>query len=319
LFSQLNSPNYFSVYPPLCQFGFWLGATLSQSSIFGSVVVMKFYLFFFECGTIFLLPKLCTAFGIDKKNALIYALNPLVIIELCGNLHFEAVMIFFLLLSLWLFQFPEKFWLAVGAFALAVCGKLLPLLFLPLVIRRLGLWKGVLFSSAVFVITLLLFVPIIDVSVVANFLSSVKLYFQTFEFNASLYYIARFFGNQILEYDVVSKFGVMLALCSLVVVAAIALRHPIETLHVLSEKMLLSLAAYFFFATTVHAWYLATLVALSVFSRYRFAVVWSGMAAVSYATYQSVPYQEQFWLTAIEYAVVFGVLIFEWRQSSATT
>lgn len=75
--------------------------------------------------------------------------------------------------------------------------------------------------------------------------------------------------------------------------------------------MLFSIATYFFFATTIHPWYLTTLVALSVVSRYRFALVWSGMATLSYSIYQSIPYQEQTIFACIEYAVVFGVLMVE--------
>lgn len=324
LLSKLNSPNYFSVYPALCQLGFWLGASLSPSSVFGSVVVMKLYLFLFECGTLFLLPALCAAAGIDKKNTLVYALNPLVIIELCGNLHFEAVMIFFLVLTLYLLRSidaaPTKnSWLAALTLSLSASAKLLPLMFLPLLTRRLGWRSGVWFSAATLSLTLLFLALVVPLSIVENFFSSVKLYFQTFEFNASLYTAARFVGNRFFEYAVVSKFGTALALVSALIIVVLALRRPALTMLQCAETMLFSLATYFVFATTVHPWYLTTLVALSAFSRYRFGIGWSGAAALSYAAYQSPPYQEQAWLTVIEYVVVFGVFVVERQQFRQAT
>ena len=47
LFAQLNSPEYFTIYPPVAQAIFALACWLFPHSIFGSAVVMKVFLFFF--------------------------------------------------------------------------------------------------------------------------------------------------------------------------------------------------------------------------------------------------------------------------------
>lgn len=318
LFAKLNSPNYFSVYPALCQLGFWLGAVLSPSSVFLSVVVMKLYLLLFECGTLFLLPKLCEAIGVDKKNTHYYGLNPLVIIEISGNLHFEAVMIFFLILTLYLFCLSEEkkhveIWRGALSLALSASTKLLSLIFLPVFMKRLGWARGASFAMLTMLLVTMLLLLLVPLASGANFFSSIQLYFKTFEFNASFYAVARWVATTFIGGEAASTAGVWLGGFALIAILGIAIFHDANTLRSSAEAMLLSLAVYFFLATTIHPWYLTTLVALSAISRSRFALVWSGMVTLSYATYQSIPYQEQAILTFIEYAVVFGTLSVEWR------
>jgi hypothetical protein len=47
---------------------------------------------------------------------------------------------------------------------------------------------------------------------------------------------------------------------------------------------------------------------LSVITGYRFSIVWSLVVVLSYATYQTKMYEENLWLTAVEYVAVFVVL-----------
>jgi hypothetical protein len=45
---------------------------------------------------VFLLPYLLKLYGVNAWHAVIYVLNPLVILEEMGNLHAEGIMVFFL-------------------------------------------------------------------------------------------------------------------------------------------------------------------------------------------------------------------------------
>src|SRR3989337_856678 len=101
LFVNLNSKNYFTVYPPVAQFIFWISAACS-SSIYGSLLILKVIIFLCEIGSMVLIKKLLNHFKLPLTRLLVYALNPLVILELSGNAHLEGVMIFALLLSLYL-------------------------------------------------------------------------------------------------------------------------------------------------------------------------------------------------------------------------
>ena len=59
LYTKLNSPKYFTIYPPIAQSVFAFACWLFPNSIFGSVVVMKTFLFLSELGSLLLRPLSC--------------------------------------------------------------------------------------------------------------------------------------------------------------------------------------------------------------------------------------------------------------------
>jgi alpha-1,6-mannosyltransferase len=61
---------------------------------------------------------------------------------------------------------------------------------------------------------------------------------------------------------------------------------------------------YLAMATSVHPFSVAPLLAFSVFSSYRFAVLWSWLVFFSYAGYTEQGFQENLLLTLLEYAVL---------------
>lgn len=311
LFRQLNSPNYFTVYPPVNQVLFGMGSYMAPGilpdSFIANVIWMRIPLVLCEIGSLWLMVKILRRLRINPNLALLYGLNPLVIIELTGNLHFEAVMIFFSLLAVWLLM-QNRLLLSAGALALAIGTKLLPLLLLPLAVHYLGWRKGVLYSLLTGVVAAALFAPFASVELVRNVLSSINLYFQKFEFNASVYYVLRAVGYWIKGYNAIERIGFWLSITTTLSILWIAFRW--RTVPV-SVQLIATLTLYFAFATTVHPWYITTLIAASVFTRFRYPVVWSALIPLSYYTYHTQPYNENLWLTTAEYAIVVVVLIAE--------
>ncbi|GAB3203247.1 hypothetical protein ABID22_000954 [Pontibacter aydingkolensis] len=304
LYQQLNSQQYFSVYPPVTQAVFWLSATLSPESIKGSIVVMRFILILAELGSILLLLRLLRKMALPEKHLLLYALNPLVIVELTGNLHFEAIMIFFLLLALHQLFYQRSIVSGV-AFGLAIGAKLIPLMFLPFLLRKLGFYKFVVFAASALFILIAIFYPLVNLELLQNMWQSIDLYFQRFEFNASFYYLLRWLGFRLTGYNQIAILGPLLSLITLVVIIALAFVKKLASIRRLAGYMAVALTVYLFLATTVHPWYICTVLALTVVSNFRYAVVWSGLAILTYATYRHTPYHEDLGLVTLEYTLVF--------------
>jgi len=322
LHNHLNSKEYFTIYPPIAQYIFWIAVKISPHSVFGSVMVMRIFILMAEIGSIILIMKLLDRFNISKKNILLYALNPLIILELTGNLHFEAFIIFFLLLSVF-FLAKRSFLLSAASIGFAICSKLVPLIFLPSFIGRLTKRNLLMYFSIVAITCLLLFYPFFDWELFNSMQSSVGLYFNKFEFNASLYYVVREFGYKLYGYNIIQTVGWKLALLTFFMIMGYVWirhkqskeKHEETNHHVLFQDWMWILSIYLLFTTTLHPWYISTLLALAVFTPYRYVVIWTGLIFLTYAGYSVDSFHEVLWLTAIEYALVIGYLVFElWQR-----
>jgi len=75
--------------------------------------------------------------------------------------------------------------------------------------------------------------------------------------------------------------------------------------------MLFAVSFYYFTATTVHPWYIATLLILSIFTNYKFPLIWSFAIVLSYLAYTNANNTENLWLISIEYLIVYGFFVWE--------
>jgi len=315
---ELSGSNYTN-YPPLNQLIFAIAGLFAGKSILGSVIVMRFIIIGTDLGTLYFGKKLLENLNLPVNRIFWYILNPFIIIELTGNLHFEGVMLFFLIWSLYLLH-KKKWILSAVVFAASVSLKLVPLLFLPLLLRyftaensqnRLKFWKLCLYYLIVVVLVIFSFLPFLSSALISNFSASIGLWFQKFEFNASVYYLVRWIGFQVKGYNIIETAGKVLPVVVILILGGFAIFRKNNSAQRLITTMLLGVSVYFFLSTTVHPWYIATPLLFSVFTRYRFAVIWSFMVILSYAAYSDTVFRENLWLVALEYFVVIGMFIYE--------
>lgn len=352
LYAGMGSLNgsHFTNYPPLNQLCFVIAGIFAGKSILGSAIVLRLLIIAADFGTLYFGKKLLEKLKLPAKNIFWYILNPFIIIELTGNLHFEGVMIFFLVWSLYLLHIG-KWKQAAVVFACSVSVKLIPLLFLPLFFKyfrkrsldctqgdinnviasvtkqsvsikeiastktsRNDILKLVSFYSIVGITTVLLFLPFYSSAFVSNYAQTVGLWFQNFEFNASIYYIAREIGYWFRGYNEIAIIGKILPLLVILFVLFMAFFKKNTTTKQLIQTMLFAFAFYLFLSTTIHPWYIATLLILSVFTNYKFPLVWSFAIILSYLAYMQIDKadkSENLYIIALEYVIVFTVFLYE--------
>jgi hypothetical protein len=368
---SLNASHYTN-YPPINQLCFVIAGFFAGKSILGSVIIMRLLIIAADIGILFYGKKLLEKLHLPTHHIFWYLLNPFIIIELTGNLHFEPVMIFFLIWSVYLLH-CGKWKLAAVIFALSVSVKLIPLLFLPLfyqffvrknkeVLKQsqylsgqhdknvnviankikqsvskteitssqtprndeqdsslsLRMTKLLTFYIIVGITTLLLFLPFYSSKFVNNYRQSVELWFQHFEFNASFYYVAREIGYGFRGYNEIAVIGKYIPIVVMVFILILTFFRKNKTTIALISGMLFVLSFYYFTATTVHPWYIATLVILSIFTNYKFPLVWSMAIILSYLAYANSNNIENLWIIGLEYIVVYSVFIWEVFFKKAT-
>ena len=307
---QLNSPGYYSIYPPVLQSVFGFSVWLGSGQLLTSIIVLRVLVLLAELGSMVLIWKLLKVWKLSERNLMLYALNPLVIIEFAGNLHGEVFMVFFLLLSLWLLA-EKRQWLSAAAFGLSVGTKLLPIMFLPFYIKRLGWWKTAIYGTVAILTVALLYVPFWTPDFVENTFSSLRLYFANFEFNASVYYVIREIGFWYKGYNIIGLTAVWLPRLVAVSILLIALFNKDKEVSGLPKLMLFAWFIYYAFATTVNPWYVAVLAAFLLFTKYRFALLWLMLVPLSYHAFGAEPFGENMWVLALEYVPVYLWLLFE--------
>ena len=180
--------------------------------------------------------------------------------------------------------------------------------------KRKGILNFLSFGAIIIGINMLLFLPFLSSDLLDKYLSSVGLWFQKFEFNASLYYIARALGTLFRGYNEIAIIGKTTPVIVVIFLLIITLFRKNKSPQQLITALLIGISFYYFTTTTMHPWYLTTLVILSVFTNYRFPIVWSVVIVLSYQAYANIPWKENLWLIALEYLVVYGFLLWEILQ-----
>ena len=304
------SASHYSNYPPINQLFFAVSSFFGNHSIFISALVLKLIIIVSDIGIYHYGRKILVFLNDNPRKNFLYFLNPLIIIELTGNLHFEGVVLCCFAIGLFLF-FKDKWMLAAVFIAVSISIKLLPLLLLPFFCQKLGFKKSVYFYSIVIGISAVTFVPFLTPKLFSNYTETIGLWFTNFEFNASIYYIVREMGYYVKGYNIIGIVGKITPIITVLIILFFALfktnKKPIN----LFSNSLIALSIYFFISTTVHPWYGVNVVFLTLFTRFKFPIIWSYLIVLSYFAYSQMPFKENYILLFIEYTSVFGVLAYE--------
>lgn len=281
--SQMNSPAYFSVYPPACQALFYLSFKAFQWHPFLGLLCFKTLVLTAEYISLCFMAKILSNYQLAAKNLSLYALNPLVIMEFAGNLHLEAFAITGLMTLLYFWSAQEKGYAALG-WAWSIAFKLLPLLLAPYFLFK-KFPKKSLFLGLTLLAMALFFAPLwLQPFAGKHLLESSRLYFQHFEFNPGIYAIERWIGFQMLGYNAIATIGKINAALVFLGCMFLALWWK-DRNRGLVFYALWAWTIYLAFASIVHPWYILPLVALCLFTPFRFPVLWSGLIGFSYLYY----------------------------------
>lgn len=308
---NISASNY-SNYPPFNQLLFALSAWLGGGKLLGSLISMRLILLGADIGILYYGRKLLKFLNRSPHLIFWYFLNPLVIIEGSGNVHFEPVMLFCMVWSLYLLS-KEKWILSSLLMSLAISIKLIPLLFLPLLFKYLGIKRGLLYLLLTAAGVLITFIPFYDPAFTDHYFSTIGLWFSNFEFNASIYNVVKSLGTNfdVKPWELIKIYGKVFPILFIIWVACITLLRRNNTLNSLVVSMLLIMTAYLLLSTTVHPWYLFTLLILGMFTEYRYPLIWSATVILSYSAYANPDFQESMHFLIIEYLVVIGFMVYE--------
>lgn len=308
LLNKMNSPDYYTVYPPLAQYTFALAAW--TGSLIKAKITMALMMTIMEGISMLYLYRLLKKILWPPAALLWYYLNPLVIIEGMGNVHFDVFVAASLVLMLY-FLF-EKSYLKAGIWwAVGIGFKLTPILLFPLLFKFFNPGPRKTFLIAAGVTLTFLFLPFMITPGFFTVLKSINLYFQTFEFNGGVYYVLRELGQLLSGYNLIFYIGPILALTTIALIVTFSKR--IEKGNVIQFSLLASLSwlIYLCLSTTVHPWYLIPVLIMTIFTRWVLVTTWSFLILFSYIHYDPDYYVYEPLIICLEYGIILLLFFFQ--------
>lgn len=310
---DLSASNY-SCYPVLNQGLFYIGA-LFTDSISVNLIILKIIIILADIGIFYIGIKILSFFQLNQNRIIWYFLNPYIILEFTMNLHFEGVMIFFIFCTL-LAVLKKQLVFGSLFLSLAIHIKIIPFLFIPFFYKYLKIKKSLVFTILTLGFVFLIAQLLINQYNYSNFLESLNLYFSNFQFNASIFNWSNTVYSKIIGWDTTYIVGPLLSKVGLVLIILFGLTKANLKKVDFIIAMMFALVIYYAFATTVHPWYISVILSLSLFTNYKFPIIWSAFIFLSYYAYGTSNFDENILLNTLVYILIYGVMLYEIKKNT---
>ena len=298
-FAGINNKDIPTIYPPFMQMAFFAATAVSTS-----VGWMKLFFVFADLALVFVLMQLLGALGLNPVRALIYAWSPLVVVEVAGSGHNDALAVLCLMAALSAIVHNRQS-LSIFLLTLSGMGKIVGFTLTPLWLRSL--------SPRV-----LLVVPLVSVLLALPYASAGSL-----AFRGLTQYGLRWRGNDglfhILYYMTGSldtaKMIVGAFLFTVVLVLVAMKANPLRSSY-------LTLGAILLLTTTVHPWYLLWIAPfLAIYASPAWLYLTLSVALAYHSAYLATPgqpWEDLIWVKLLEYVPFFVLAIGSvWRERGA--
>lgn len=295
LYPQINHKDIGTPYGPVTIMVFAL-----TQAIANNVFIMKIPFILFDCLAMLLLLSMLRTSGLPRNNVLLYAWNPLVLVEISGSGHNDPLAVLFLLGALFYFQ-RNKPWQGALGISMALLSKYFAILFLPAIWKHIkkGAWIILPLSLMLF------FIPFYNG--LENHVLSLTTVGSQWRFNDSIFSVIYFLTGS-LE---LSKGIVVTAFLALVFIV-----HR-RSMPVLKSAMTL-IGGALLLTTTLQPWYLLWVVPFLCFYPNRAWILLTGLIMLSY--HVLIRYMadgiwiENMWIKTAIYVPFYALLIADgWR------
>ena len=301
IFLHINHKEYAAIYPPLNQFIFALSTLISPT-----ITTMNLTFILFDLFTMLMLMFILRDLRMDLKRIIIYAWNPLIIMEFAGSGHLDSAGIFFLMLALYLCT-KKRTYSPTIFLSLSFLNKFLPLIFLPFILTR----KKVL-NLVIFLLTVAtLYIPFSGAG--KKIFLSLLIYSQQWVFNASLYEVFLWMVSSPLKARGISFVVLFLIVTGLFVWYKVKKGNEDEGL--VYRVSFIALGSLLLLTPVLHPWYLCWMVPLLVIYPNRAWMFLTGSVFLSYwvlkGYVETGVWKESVMVKTVEYLPFYSLLLFD--------
>ena len=293
LHSKINHPEVSTIYPPFSELVF-----LIVYLIFPGPITFKVLFTLFDLGTAFLLFRLLKRRGVPTEALIVYLWSPLVVVEVAGSAHVDAMAIFWMVgAMLWVEM--DKPIRASAALALSILSKPFALALIPVFWGRIRDRRGRL---AFLLLPAILAAGTLSYAAAGEGLfAGLRTYAAHWAFNDVLYrYIADVVGSQR-----VARLGIVVLFGLGAIALGVRRVDPVKAGFILA-------GAFILLTPTLHPWYVLWMIPFLVFRESPAWLYLTGAVSLSYHVLIRYVgegiWVEADWVRWIAYGV-FGVII----------
>ena len=287
----VNNKDVPTVYPPLMQAVFAAAAYLWYSP-----ASMKLLFTLCDLGVILLAVLMLRRRSLPEERVLIYAWNPLVLVEIAGSGHNDSLPVALMLAALLAVDGlrPVR---AVAWLSLSMLAKWFTVMLVPAFFRRVGSIRPFWLLP---VLLLAFYLPYMDAG--PRLFSGLLVYGDKWRFNDSVFSIIFFLTDSLN----VSKIIVAALFAGLAAFCAVRITDPFRSAFVL-------LGGYLVLTPTVQPWYLVWIIPFLCLYPNPAWILLSGLAALSYHVLIGFVltecWHEETWVRFVQYVPFYGLLI----------
>ncbi len=306
---SISNENY-SNYPPFSQLTYLLSSILVKNNLYYSILTLRIIIILFDIGVFYYLYKLLNHLNLPLNRVGFYFLNPLIIVELTGNLHGEGIMMFFFLIGLYML-IKNKFFKSSILISISVATKLITFILIPIMLKKFESKKKFKFLISFLIFFSVIWAPYLNLKLFTNYFNTIMLWFNKFEFNASIFYLIREIGYYFKGYNVIQEFSIFSILFLISAIIFFSCYKKNNSIKEVLISQLFLLTFYFFISTTVHPWYITSLVCIGLLTPYFYPIIWSGLILLTYSSYGALSFEEKPIVIIFEYLTVFCLFLME--------
>lgn len=307
ILERINHPNVPTIYPPFAQGIFALTALAAPASLLG----LRLVFLAFDLALICAILDILRHFNINRAYVLVYAWSPLVVKETINSAHYDVIPTFLLLGAVALLLRGKRIF-AYVSLALAVLGKLYPLLLFPFFLwraKKIDGWPSVFRALGIVA-------SVIVVGYMPFWSAGWELWQGTVTFAGHWQTNSLLFP--LLSTDVGNRWVANLAIAVVLSVLAIFIlrRSALEESRSFLWSLLVMLSVLFLCSPVGDPWYFVWVVPFLCVFPLRSGILLSGLLGLYYLSfylmYHKVP--ETFrWVIWLEYLPCYGLLLWEWH------
>ncbi|WP_246050765.1 hypothetical protein [Leptospira langatensis] len=326
LLRKMNSPGYYSVYPPLLQALFLFPSFIlkESGSVFFGVFSWKILVFLAELGIYYIIRSRNKE---EEKTAFLkYWLHPLVLWEGVANGHSEPILFLLLLLSLVFWQKGRSV-LAFLFYIGSILTKILPLVLAPYLffswIRKRSR-KEILFilgigSILFFGFSYWFFTPFLENELLRKqWTKGLGVYFNLFEFHGAIYYLVKIpMKYTWYPYSAAPALGFISFLWICIYSFLVSRKEGQDKFEILPKIWVSICGIYYILSSTLHPWYVLPILGAATFSGNLWPFAVGAVWILSYSTYSTAQFGDQTWVMILEHSIVYITFAYEFFRSKA--